>query len=387
MALAMEKLYKNCWALYDMKLVAGKQGLQQLVQWVHIIEDEEVISFLHGGELVFTAGIRSQSRENWLLNFAKDVFRTGGSALVVNIGPHIQEIPPEVIGYCNEIRLPLFTIPWKTRMVDMTRDFCRKIIASENEENSLADSIRNILFGIGERDVEIQKMERYGVSRYSRFCFFSVVQGEGSDSIKVWDSERIEKYAEKIIKEKQDHFIHFLYQESLFLVLVNFHDEDIWDFADRYLEKIRVLQKNKGFHIGVSENLEDIEKQRSNFENAHEAAILASKSEKEILYYENLGIYKILLQVKDKSILREYYDCFLGKVDAYDRENGTELRNFINVFLECNGSTQMIARRLYIHRNTVTNQIRKIEKITGYNIQNLDIQVMAAIEKFIENLI
>jgi hypothetical protein len=57
MAIMVRKLYKNATFLYAMNLVAGKGGMNNLVQWVHIIEDESVSAFLHGGELVFTAGI------------------------------------------------------------------------------------------------------------------------------------------------------------------------------------------------------------------------------------------------------------------------------------------------------------------------------------------
>ena len=53
MAIAVNKLYSNCASLYQMKLLAGHKGLNNLVEWVHIVEDQEVSSFLHGHELIF----------------------------------------------------------------------------------------------------------------------------------------------------------------------------------------------------------------------------------------------------------------------------------------------------------------------------------------------
>jgi len=86
MAVTVKKLYKNSNFLYNMKLIAGHNGLNNLVQWVHIIEDDSVVSFLHGNELVFTAGILNKSKD-WLLNFARKLKEVNASAFVVNLVP------------------------------------------------------------------------------------------------------------------------------------------------------------------------------------------------------------------------------------------------------------------------------------------------------------
>ena len=83
MAIVVKKLVKNAYFLYKMELVAGRNGMNNLVQWVHIIEDDAVSPFLHGYELVFTAGILNQS-DHWLLDFAKKLNQSGVSAFVVN---------------------------------------------------------------------------------------------------------------------------------------------------------------------------------------------------------------------------------------------------------------------------------------------------------------
>ena len=67
--------------------------MHKLVKWVHIVEDEEATLFLHGGELVFTAGIRSRRKDGWLLSYAQNLAQAGASAFVVNLGPHISSVP------------------------------------------------------------------------------------------------------------------------------------------------------------------------------------------------------------------------------------------------------------------------------------------------------
>ena len=147
----VNKLYKNGTFLYQMKLIAGRNGMTNLVQWVHIIEDDSVSSLLHGNELVFTAGILNHDKD-WLLGFTKKLYEANVSAFVVNLGPYIKEIPKEVAAYCDEVNMPLFTIPWQTRMVDMTRDFCHRIMNTEHAEASMATTIKNMIFKIGDME-------------------------------------------------------------------------------------------------------------------------------------------------------------------------------------------------------------------------------------------
>ena len=94
MAIRLERLFKQTRKLYQMELVAGAGNLDNLVNWVHMIEDVEVADFLHGSELVFTTGI-AQRREGWLNEFVQGLVERHASGLVVNVGPYIEKVPPE----------------------------------------------------------------------------------------------------------------------------------------------------------------------------------------------------------------------------------------------------------------------------------------------------
>jgi hypothetical protein len=87
MSITVGKLFGNGAVLYQMKLLAGQKGLNNLVEWVHIIENDEVSEFLHGNEVVLTSGILNTSDE-WLLEYSKKLYSAGTSAFVVNIGPY-----------------------------------------------------------------------------------------------------------------------------------------------------------------------------------------------------------------------------------------------------------------------------------------------------------
>jgi len=133
MAITLRYLCKYARENYGMILICGESNMNNIVNWVHMLEDPETASFLYGQELIFSTLI-GHDNTNWLHNFANGLVENQASGLVLNIGPYIKSVPEDLIAYCREVQSPLFTIPWKTRIVDITNDFCRKIIKSEENE-------------------------------------------------------------------------------------------------------------------------------------------------------------------------------------------------------------------------------------------------------------
>ncbi|MVX63237.1 PucR family transcriptional regulator [Clostridium chromiireducens] len=369
MSITVGKLFGNGTVLYQMKLLAGQKGLNNLVEWMHIIENDEVSEFLHGNEVVLTSGILNSS-DGWLLEYTKKLHSVGTSAFIINLGPYTKSIPKEVIEYCNEVKMPLYTIPWETRMVDLTRDICYRIMQSEQVEISIASTIKNIIFKTGDLETLILQMERYGYLRDSTFCFIVMSFENKDDKELEFNINRIKLYSERIARSINELYISFSYKNCWVLALVNYSNYNVNNFVNTFFKNWNEpLWK---IHMGVSENKDGIKVQAENFNNAFTAMSMARKKNKEVIFYEELDIHKLLLNAKDKEVLKEFYNETLGKLEKYDKENNTDLVNFLFLYLQNNGSQSLVAEKQYIHRNTVNNQLKKIEKITGYNPSNLE---------------
>lgn len=385
MSVMVRKLYKSGTFLYKMQLLAGRSGLNHLVKWVHIIEDEDVTSFLHGNELVFSAGILNQ-REDWLLDFTRRLHEVGASAFVVNIGPHTKQVPKEVVEYCNQMDMPLFTIPWETRMVDMTRDFCHQIMRNEQMEDDMVTTLKNMIFKVGDLDSQVLQLERYGCMRDSRLCFICV--NAGSESIRPEDENGdLKMIAEKTAKELHELFISFVYNGNRILALIDYSDAEVKLFLSRFVRNVKRDLPALNLHLGISSNQEGLYDQNANFDKALSAMEMACKRGETVIHYDELGIYKMLYALSDKTILRDYYYDVIGKLEKYDRENHTQLMQTLRTYLENNGSLQLVSEKQYVHRNTVTNQLKKIEKITGYNPLDLDDKVKFCMGLYIQDIL
>lgn len=391
MAVTVNHLYKNATKLYKMKLIAGINGLNHLVQWVHIIEDEDVSKFLHGQEIVFTTGMLSR-KSGQLLEFAKKIYQSDASAFLINLGPYIEKVPKEVIEYCNKVEMPLFVMPWETPMVDVTRDFCRRIMEKDTVENSLSSILKNIIYKIGDMETQIQQMERHGFDRDSNFTFVSIVVGQKTEKLERYGShqknmEKISRCAEQAGRNIRDTYLSFYHKSALVVVLVDYTKQEIERFV-KELQQLAVwhLQKdNESMMIGISQNIQGISKQEDNLEKAMAAMFISGKKQK-TMYYDELDIYKLLVSVKEKDVLEECYNEVVGKLKKYDIEHRTNLRGFLQIYMKNNGSQQLVAKEMFIHRNTVNNQLKKIEKITGLDPAKVEVQVKIYLGFCVENM-
>lgn len=87
MAVTLGSLCEKAGYLYGMRVIAGKEGMTNIVQWVHSVEDIEVSDFLHGGELIFSTGIANKGQD-WLLPFVKNLIAKNVSGLVLHRSVH-----------------------------------------------------------------------------------------------------------------------------------------------------------------------------------------------------------------------------------------------------------------------------------------------------------
>jgi sugar diacid utilization regulator len=99
----------------------------------------------------------------------------------------------------------------------------------------------------------------------------------------------------------------------------------------------------------------------------------------QVVAFEDLGIHRLLLQVPDLAELRSFAAEMLGKLGGQERHRGTELLATLACYFRENSSPQRTARSLHVHPNTVAYRIRRIQEITGIQLDNYRDRLMAQV--------
>lgn len=370
MAITLRYLCKYATENYGMNLICGESNMNNLVHWVHMLEDPETASFLHGQELIFSTGIGHDNTE-WLRDFAKGLVRYQASGLVLNLGPYIQSVPKDLIAYCREVQFPLFTIPWKTRIVDITNDFCRKIIKSEENEVTIAGAFRDAIFFPEKISDYRPVLERKEFDLDTEFCIVALSLDVPSEKFSDYD-KAVRLHLTKILFNYSDRFNIFRQDKNLIIVLQSFPQNVVEDALDRLNEVCSYSYPKYRIRAAISVNDLGIKSLSRNYKRAIALLHIAEKQNKAKISYLNSGFYQLLIEVEDTKVLKRYYEDTLGQLEAYDQKYQTDLLFILKCYLDHNASVQEVAKETYVHRNTINYKIKKIKEILQCDLNYQD---------------
>lgn len=366
MAVNLGALCENSRRLYHMQAVAGREGMNGLVQWIHTLEDEEASRFLYGGELVFTTGIGYKGTD-WLLGFAKSLKQHGASGLVLNLGPYLKKVPGELTEYCDREKFPLFTVPWETRLVDITRDFCNQIIKSEKAEEDVGVTLKNLIFFPQESTRYLPLLELHDFDRTANCCCVFIApmaQTEGLEEISPSLRFEIDRIFSHIPVWKG----YFQNERGYVYVLCGLSEEQLSELSAA-LEAINSARDEKQrLAFAFSSNRGNVSHLSVNYRRASSLLDLCRKQGKSMLRYDDLDVQKIFLSLDGTEVLEEYAEDVLGRLISYDREHDTGYLEILRLYLEYDGSVKRVADRMFVHRNTINYQLNKVKNILGADL-------------------
>ena len=371
MAIRLEKLYRQAKKQYQMRRVTGERGLDNIINWVHMIEEERVADFLRGNELVFTTGI-GYSDAAWLSSFTQRLIHNNAGGLVVNIGPYIKSIPEDTTQYCCQHGFPLFTIPWQIHLVDVTRDFCRIIIDSEQTEMSVSGALKTAIFFPSDFPKCQTLLECYGFDIEWSCCAAIISIAAKQESCHTDYLAAVRLYVEPIVNGVSEKYNIFIQDKNLVIVFTKFNDAEISACINRIIDASQAHRDKYSLHIGIGQKESRLSLLGKSYKQAMSVLHIAIKNNYHKVYYRDMGIYKILLSADEEGVLTEIYNDVLGKLVNYDTTNNTDYMRTLKIYLDNDASVQAVAKATYLHRNTINYKLGKIKEITGCNLASIE---------------
>lgn len=377
MPLSVEKLMNLLSPAYNIRLVAGEGGIEQTnIEWVSIVEDYDTERFGRQGRLVITSGMKyvNDDIENVLTGLINGLIKAKGKALIINTGKYIREIPGSIIDYCDQKKLPLYTMSSEFYMNDVVKDIAELIIRDEEKFTNLGSFMRSILFDTESLSSNIKKLALYNLSIDDFFCpmIFSIKNEDYKENTNIVIN-RVNMLCKEFMEHQSAYFKYVCFQyENMVIVIVIYKYEDT---CNKYIQHIQyhmldMLSGNK-MYIYIGHMQDSIHKISDNFKQLLTIKN-AIKPEKPVIIYDQLIFQRLLTNVSDPQFLTDLYNNSLGKLKKYDKEFHTELAACIAAYLECGANIKETSNKLYVHRNTINNYFKKITGITGINPLTLE---------------
>ena len=121
-----------------LNMKAGAAGMKNTIRWIYFADclqcvknEYHVEDYIHGDEFVVLTNPDVTEDKNKLMALITSMVDYGIAALGINEG----QILPELIEYCNKEGLPLFELPEKFPLVDLSQILCKRLVLEENNRN------------------------------------------------------------------------------------------------------------------------------------------------------------------------------------------------------------------------------------------------------------
>jgi DNA-binding PucR family transcriptional regulator len=93
-----------------------------------------------------------------------------------------------------------------------------------------------------------------------------------------------------------------------------------------------------------------------------EAIVCTSVQAQPLTAFRDIGIYQLLLPMRDTNWCDRYVHSFLSPLMNKDDETGSELLKTAIAYITCSGQLKQTAQMLFVHENTVRYRINSIHK-------------------------
>ena len=368
---------------YHMEFIAGKRGWSNSISWVLMMEDTAIIRNFAGKELAVTTGL-GFDREEKLLGLARKLVVSHASGLIINTGEYIHDLPQSLCDYCDENDLPLMTVPWEVYLSEMIKDLSIRIFLQGTTDEEIT---RALIHAIEEPDNQenYRKVLLPYLDIDGEFQVVLFTTG-GLDEMDTVERKRL-GYRLQIYLENITHNGSFFYYDANFVLIMNdVSRKDFDEIVEGMISRTKRRMPEVHISVGAGSKVVDIANLRTAYQRAKAAVNMAQHMNRDMVHFDEMGIYRLLYSVSDKAILKEMSEDLLQPLLTYDAKHNSNYVEVLEKYLEYNGSIQAVAEAMYTHRNTIIYRVANIKKLLGTELDTTEERFQYQMAYYIRNM-
>ncbi|MGL6113653.1 MAG: PucR family transcriptional regulator [Cetobacterium sp.] len=360
----------------EAKLISGENGLAREISWPYIKMTDSIKDWINGKELIF---ILDESKEK-LKYIIEEAIEKNASGIVILSKNNNIEFSEEIIKLSEKNKFPIFLLDWNIKLLNLTQKIIYEIQSSKNKYENIKLKFQELLFNNCSLSFILEKLYNIKSKNY-----YSLV------SIRMNKNKKLEEFYSFILKKlKQDflfinnleenQYVDIFYDNQISIFLLDNNKEKLKNYIKSFQEiyqKINEHQNESLFFQGKIRDKDFILKESYNeIEKLIEISSLFENKDKIYDYYE-LGFYRLLFQIKEINILKEFYLENIGILINHDEKFKTKLLQTLKEYYINNRNLTITSEKLNIHKNTLIYRINIIKELLkkdlNLGLENLEL--------------
>ncbi len=145
--------------------------------------------------------------------------------------------------------------------------------------------------------------------------------------------------------------------------------------GERLLKLIEEVDASSNYFVAISEQYSDITGIHDAFHQAQQVIDITQKQgiEQSIVTYEDLGIFRVLLQHGNPEFLDKFIEEKLGNLIRYDSENNTELIKTLYYYVTNENNMHKTAKKLNLSLSGFRYRLKRIIEVCGKDIDSSEV--------------
>ncbi|WP_409969971.1 PucR family transcriptional regulator ligand-binding domain-containing protein [Bengtsoniella intestinalis] len=374
-----------------LNLLAGENGLSNPISWAHIVETKESCPFLSGKELALITGAGLKPSFT-LLQMIESLQQHHVSAVILFPGPYIEEIPQNVLAYCDAHNVPLFSLPWQLHMEDIIRVITYAIMRQEDTSQKVASAFYNAIVNPEEESAYLHTLTQNGFHKEDNYAICQVKFH--SEYNLVATSQTLETMAGNLQGQMAQrgfgNLSIYVAGQKMLILLCNYPAEQLETFAKNlFLQVQSILKSATAFSLGVGQTIQGL----NNISKSYQQATVAQRLQQDgqgrgfVFSYSEMGLHHLLSGIDNYDRQKEFYTNTLYPLEIYDRTNHGDLIPTLAAYFDHNGSVLQAAAQLHVHRNTVNQKLEKISALLEMPLSSWEVRAQLIVALKIKNLL
>lgn len=246
--------------------------------------------------------------------------------------------------------------------IEMKNDLYEEGLTHTAHEDILIDLLNN---EIPTTSILKNRLKGANWSLKKYFCLIKIPLSESDHSIWLFDYFYTKLINRAILSKVAK------YHNSL-VILMNYDTQTEYD---KELNNIIDILKNNSIKGGISSVFTKLDLAYLNIyyyhaSKAYEIGKITNKSSTSIYRYEDIALFHLFSKIQNKDDLKMFCHPAYSELLKYDKLNGTEYCNSLYEYILCANNVSAAAKKLFIHRNTMSYRVNKISEITGLDLTN-----------------
>lgn len=349
-------------------MVAGFGGKDNDVVWINIMEILDTPESVQKGEILITTGYGLGNEEKHK-NLIHRLKKRGVSGMVVQLGYYIDMVPKYIITAANELDFPVLTIPSR-----LTFSYIMHVMVDELMQNTgeRKKEKSTSLFQLLKKETDDKKIS---IDDSQDTYLFLIKENENGVTVNSQDAINDVMHTIYSFLDNQPESSAYMVQKdstaAILLQMSKAKSQINIIFELTILLTFTSEQRHINFFVGVDQ-VESLKGLPAAYEHALECISVLNNvgAKRGVGPYDNLSFFELFGTLTRNNNTMLLGNEALRTLLSFDQTHETNYVHTLRIYLayECNVSKT--AERLYIHRHTLINRLKKIESMCKIHLED-----------------